>query len=230
MIEPKQILPLFPIAVGCYHFGDVTELRDRVREYIKDRPFNQNNDNPNLKHYLQKGDNTDGSVNINDGFFNHFSDTGLEEFFNETAYHFHTTILGLSIQSPYRVVDAWVNHCSQGSQPFHAHINSFLSGTFYLDHDETAAPIEFVNPSVTHQIEPAISFTPDYNNTTIFSQPAAQIKPEPGDFLLWQSHIRHGFTNNQSPNRLSLSVNMIPQIVFSNRYGFEVSPITKEWN
>jgi len=48
--------------------------------------------------------------------------------------------------------------------------------------------------------------------------------------LLWQSHIRHGYNNNQSPNRLSLSVNMIPQIVFSHRYGFEVSPITKEWN
>ena len=100
-IQPKNVLGLFPIPIGCYAYqGDIVSLRDKVREYIKTRPYNQNNDNPNLKHYLQKGDNTDGSVNINDIFFNHF-DTDLEQFFNDSAFHFHTQVLGLDIQSDY---------------------------------------------------------------------------------------------------------------------------------
>ena len=129
-IQPKNVLGLFPIPIGCYSYqGDIVSLRDKVREYIKTRPYNQNNDNPNLKHYLQKGDNNDGSVNINDIFFNHF-DTDLEQFFNDSAFHFHTQVLGLDIQSDYEVVDCWINECTAGSQPFHAHVNSFISGTF----------------------------------------------------------------------------------------------------
>ena len=229
-IQPKNVLGLFPIPIGCYAYqGDIVSLRDKVREYIKTRPYNQNNDNPNLKHYLQKGDNTDGSVNINDIFFNHFN-TDLEQFFNDSAFHFHTQVLGLDIQSDYEVVDCWINECTAGSQPFHAHVNSFISGTFYLDHDDEAAPIEFVNPKLSHQIEPCITFTPNPNNSTVFSQPTGMVKPVPGDLLLWESHIRHGYNNNRSKNRLSISMNMIPRIVFSNRYGFEVKPIKEDWN
>jgi uncharacterized protein (TIGR02466 family) len=229
--NPHNVIGLFPIPVACYRFpGDITPLKDQVRSYIKELTFNQNNDNPNLKHYMQKGDNADGKVTLKDSFFKHFEDQKLWNFFTQSAFNFHTEVLGLMIQSEYTVVDAWVNHCSSGDQPFHAHINSFISGTFYLDHDDNAAPIEFVNPKLSHQTEPAISFTPDHNLTTVFSAPTAQIKPIPGDLLLWQSHIRHGYSNNQSPNRLSLSMNMIPRVVFSHRYGFECTPLEEEWS
>lgn len=230
-ITPQQVIGLFPVPVACYRYqNDISELKDQVREYIKTRPYNQNNDNPNLKHYLQKGNNNDGTVTLKDSFFKHFTDTGLEQFFCDAAFQFHTDVLGLQIQSEYTVVDAWINHCTEGNQPFHAHINSFISGTFYLDHDDEAAPIEFVNPRLSHQTEPAISFTPDHNLTTVFSAPTALVKPNPGDLLLWQSHIRHGYSNNNSPNRLSLSMNMIPRVVFSHRYGFECSPLEEEWS
>lgn len=229
-IRPTNVLGLFPTPIGCYHFpDDITDLTKSVNEYIKDCPYNQNNDNPDLKHYLQKGNNSDGTVTLKDSFFKHFGNTGLEQFFCDAAFHFHTDVLGLQIQSEYTVVDAWVNHCASGSQPFHAHVNSFISGTFYLDHDNEAAPIEFVNPKLSHQTEPAISFTPDHSRATVFSQPTALVKPQPGDLILWESHIRHGYNDNKSPNRLSLSMNMIPRVVFSHRYGFEVSPLEEEW-
>ena len=98
------------------------------------------------------------------------------------------------------------------------------------DHDDEAAPIEFVNPKLSHQIEPAISFTPNPNNSTVFSQPTGIVKPVAGDLLLWESHIRHGYNNNRSKNRLSISMNLVPRIVFSHRYGFEVKPIKEDWN
>lgn len=229
-IQAHNVMGLFPVPIACYKFpDDITPLKNEVREYIKDLPYNQNNDNPNLKHYMQKGDNCDGKVTLKDSFFKHFEQHKLWDFFTQSAWNFHTEILGLMIQSEYTVVDAWVNHCASGDQPFHAHINSFISGTFYLDHDNEAAPIEFVNPKLSHQIEPAISFTPDHSRATVFSAPTALVKPQPGDLILWQSHIRHGYSNNNSPNRLSLSMNMIPRVVFSHRYGFECTPLEEEW-
>ena len=73
-----------------------------------------------------------------------------------------------------------------------------------------------------------MGFTPDGNNASVFSQPRAAVKPMEGDLLLWESHIRHGYSENRSPNRMSLSVNMIPRIVFSHRYGFVVKPLEEE--
>ena len=203
---------LFWFVILSYAHGDVM-FRDEINVSCLSFPRYDFAFNPTLK----------------DSFFKHFTDTGLEQFFCDAAFHFHTDVLGLMIQSEYRVVDAWVNHCASGGQPFHAHVNSFLSGTFYLDHDADAAPIEFVNPRLAHQIEPAISFTPDHSRATVFSQPTALIKPQPGDLILWESHIRHGYNDNKSPNRLSLSMNMIPRVVFSHRYGFEVSQLEEEW-
>ena len=75
-----------------------------------------------------------------------------------------------------------------------------------------------------------MGFTPDENNASIFSQPRAAVKPMEGDLLLWESHVRHGYSENHSPNRMSLSINMIPRIVFSHRYGFVVKPLEEELN
>ncbi len=238
-VRPKDVLPLFPIAVGCYAYPDreyIIGLKEKVRDYVKDLPHNRNWDNEGLKHYMQRGDLVDNAgntagVTLNNTFFKHFECPELYDWFCECAFQFHTEVLGLQIQSKYLITDSWVNcNTGEGGQSYHAHINSFLSGTFYLDSDESAAPIEFQSPKYNFAIEPHIGFTPDTNNASIFSQPRAAIKPMEGDLLLWESHIRHGYSENHSPNRMSLSINMIPRIVFSHRYGFVVKPLEEELN
>ena len=238
-VRPKDVLPLFPIAVGCYAYPDreyIIGLKEKVRDYVKDLPHNRNWDNEGLKHYMQRGDLVDNAgntagVTLNNTFFKHFECPELYEWFCECAFQFHTEVLGLQIQSKYLITDSWVNcNTGEGGQSYHAHVNSFLSGTFYLDSDETAAPIEFQSPKYNFAIEPHMGFTPDTNNASIFSQPRAAVKPMEGDLLLWESHVRHGYSENHSPNRMSLSINMIPRIVFSHRYGFVVKPLEEELN
>ena len=207
-----------------------------MRDYVKDLPHNRNWDNEGLKHYMQRGDLVDNAgntagVTLNNTFFKHFECPELYDWFCECAFQFHTEVLGLQIQSKYLITDSWVNcNTGEGGQSYHAHINSFLSGTFYLDSDESAAPIEFQSPKYNFAIEPHMGFTPDTNNASIFSQPRAAVKPMEGDLLLWESHVRHGYSENHSPNRMSLSINMIPRIVFSHRYGFVVKPLEEELN
>ena len=236
-ITPKEILPLFPIAVGCYSYPDkqyLEDLTNKVREDTKDRDHNVNWNNKDLKHYYQRGEQVNAKgetqgVTLNNNFFKNVDAPELEQWMKECAYHFHTKVLGYMIQSEYLINDSWVN-CNRGNggQSYHAHVNSFLSGTMYLDHDDDAAPIEFQSPKFNFAIEPHIGFTPDIENATVFSQPRAVIKPDVGDFLIWESHLRHGYSDNNSPNRISLSVNMIPRIVFSHRYGFEVKMLESE--
>ncbi len=238
-VRPKDVLPLFPIAIGCYAYPDreyIIGLKEKVRDYVKDLPHNRNWDNEGLKHYMQRGDLVDNAgntagVTLNNTFFKHFECPELYDWFCECAFQFHTEVLGLQIQSKYLITDSWVNcNTGEGGQSYHAHVNSFLSGTFYLDSDESAAPIEFQSPKYNFAIEPHMGFTPDANNASIFSQPRAAVKPMEGDLLLWESHVRHGYSENHSPNRMSLSINMIPRIVFSHRYGFVVKPLEEELN
>tara|TARA_B100000131_G_scaffold181769_1_gene175451 strand:+ start:4844 stop:5746 length:903 start_codon:yes stop_codon:yes gene_type:complete len=238
-VRPKDVLPLFPIAIGCYAYPDreyISGLKEKVRDYVKDLPHNRNWDNEGLKHYMQRGDLVDNAgntagVTLNNTFFKHFECPELYDWFCECAFQFHTEVLGLQIQSKYLITDSWVNcNTGEGGQSYHAHVNSFLSGTFYLDSDESAAPIEFQSPKYNFAIEPHMGFTPDTNNASIFSQPRAAVKPMEGDLLLWESHVRHGYSENHSPNRMSLSINMIPRIVFSHRYGFVVKPLEEELN
>lgn len=65
----------------------------------------------------------------------------------------------------------------------HSHPGSFLSGLFYLDVPDDAAPIIFYDPSVHYDYIP---FTPDELERKTYI-----IKPKSGMLLVWNSWIKH---------------------------------------
>ena len=79
-VRPKDVLPLFPIALGCYAYPDleyIKGLKEKVRDYVKDLPHNKNWDSEGLNHYMQRGDLVDNAgnaagVTLNNNFFKHF--------------------------------------------------------------------------------------------------------------------------------------------------------------
>lgn len=117
--------------------------------------------------------------------------------------------------SELRFTNAWFNECGVGGQQYmHNHCNSVLSGTLYLRADERSN-LEFQSPyglnefgnmllDETNTMRPN-RFGYGYHFKTV------TYRVERGACLFWPSHLNHGYSENFTPGRLSLSFNFLPE-------------------
>lgn len=126
----------------------------------------------------------------------------------------------LNHESDLFITNAWFNECQVGGeQKPHNHTNSVLSGTVYLRTDENTT-IKFYSPyghaNTCNSLTNNPSSEPNeygYN----FHQKSVVLLIDSGDCLFWESFMKHGYSNNKTPNRLSLSFNLMPN-TFRNLY------------
>lgn len=120
-----------------------------------------------------------------------------------------------------RFTQAWYNECQVGGwQKAHSHCNCTLSGTLYLRTDENSI-LDFFNAGNTNENSPAILDEPSKKNNKfgyMFHANSVTAPVNTGDALFWPSHINHGYPDNKTPNRLSLSFNLMP-IALNSLYG-----------
>ena len=119
------------------------------------------------------------------------------------------------------LTNAWFNECEVGSNQFmHTHANSVLSGTLYLRTDEHTY-ISFESPLGHTEVANHLSDQTDTFRENKFGYnyhySYCNITVGNGVCLFWPSFIKHGYQNNQTPNRLSLSFNLMPES-FNNLY------------
>jgi uncharacterized protein (TIGR02466 family) len=111
--------------------------------------------------------------------------------------------------------NAWFNECEIGSSQFmHTHANSVLSGTLYLRTDENTY-IQFQSPFGISEFANCLSDNTDTEKPNKFGYNyhfhQCSITVGNGVCLFWPSYMKHGYQNNQTPNRLSLSFNLMPE-------------------
>ena len=144
--------------------------------------------------------------------------TELGDRITEAANFVYTEVM--NFQSDLFITNAWFNECSVGSSQFmHTHGNSVLSGTLYLRTDENT-DIQFQRPGAS-QVQNTLDDNPDTDRDNKYGYnfhfPACTFNVENGVCLFWPSYMKHGYQNNQTPNRLSLSFNLMPKS-FNNLY------------
>lgn len=110
--------------------------------------------------------------------------------------------------------NSWFNLCQiDGSQRLHTHANCVLCGTLYLNVDEKSN-LCFQSPF--HRTGTACILADDPDSETPneygfnFHQNLITTKLKTGDCFIWPSYLDHGYFDNQTPNRLSLSFNLMP--------------------
>ena len=114
-----------------------------------------------------------------------------------------------------QVTNAWFNLAEIGaSQGAHTHANCRLCGTLYLTTDENTV-VQFYHPQSNASQHVELFDQPDEdspNNYGLsFHHPEVKVKVRAGDCLFWPPYLKHGYENNQTPNRLSLSFNLMPR-------------------
>ena len=113
------------------------------------------------------------------------------------------------------ITNAWFNECQVGSSQFmHTHGNSVLSGTLYIRTDENTY-IDFQTPYGMSEVANTLSDDPNMDKDNkygyIYHFQHCNITVGNGVCLFWPSYMKHGYHNNQTPNRLSLSFNLMPK-------------------
>jgi len=113
-----------------------------------------------------------------------------------------------------RFTNAWFNECEVGGRQYmHNHCNSVLSGTLYLRADERT-DLQFQSPYGLNDFGNLLLDEPNINRPNQFGYSyhfkMASYKLASGDCLFWPSHLRHGYSENRTPRRLTLSFNLLP--------------------
>ncbi len=113
-----------------------------------------------------------------------------------------------------RITNAWFNECEAGGRQYmHNHCNSVISGTLYLRTDEHSH-IQFQSPYGLNDFGNLLLDEPNMNRPNRLGYrhhfKIVAYKVDAGACLFWPSHLRHGYAENRTPGRLSLSFNFLP--------------------
>ena len=165
---------------------------------------------------------TDDTINRN-GVINFYNDGNVFRLFSELqplhdsilskANYIYQKILNYQDTTLY-ITNAWFNICAVGGhQIFHNHCNSVLSGTVYLNTDKYTE-IQFQSPyasvpSTHNQIKDLPSNQPNEKGYE-YHNDYHRVNVGDGQCLFWPSYLLHGYQENRTNNRLSLSFNLFP--------------------
>lgn len=220
---------IFPIKIGSYVSNDHIKsvVKDKCFQICKDPKSGTNNTkivsgpalNPfeqvqsTLTHYHQ------GPNSLLD--LEEFHEFGI--WIKKCSLNYIKNTLGFECEGNIIITGCWLNKCdTDGFQDIHNHANSLVSGTYFVNLQQGHAPIRFVNP---------LTPTPFNVNSAILTLPRRkqideiEMPKREGTLLLWESHLNHYYRSNNADNRLSISFNVVPEIVHDGMYGFRTQRI-----
>jgi len=200
-----QAAPLFATPV----FKVKIPQSDRAKAYFENNIL-KNSDSTTID--------TQGSLShyhSRDNVFSRYSELNwLQEKIVEAGTFVYHDLMNYSASGKMLITNAWFNLCQTGgNQPAHNHVNCLLCGTLYL-HTDKNTKILFYNPQNidSHHSELFDAPSAKENKHGLgFHKQESQVDVNAGECLFWPSRLKHGYQNNQTPNRLSLSFNMMPK-------------------
>ena len=141
----SQVHPLFPIPVGSYKgFSKQDEIKESLLDLLSSNETRPNSQEPNLRHCFDSS--VTGILNLNDSLLQ-----ALKSWVLDCTLDFVQEIEGCHCNEM-QVISSWCNCADKGaSQAPHRHENSWISGTYYITHEEGHAPIQFYKSAALTQ-------------------------------------------------------------------------------
>jgi uncharacterized protein (TIGR02466 family) len=209
-----DVFEIFSTPIGVFKYHDEKYLGKNIEKYLKENNPSHNGHSQELKHY---GDDHGSSV-LNNNIFGNFKKWVLE-----CGMFYSTEVLGYNIPDKLIITESWINVANKGAYQFpHLHVNSFISGTYYVNRNNNHSPIFFKHPkNIEFNGNKPILLMGTKKQTKFNTD--VKIEPANGTLVLWESFVVHGYDNNMSDNRIALSMNMMPNTVTNGRYGYKVS-------
>lgn len=215
---PPETFDIFPSPVSVYSYSKHEEVKELIYRVISESNETLNSNSNALFHY---GNDMGESILYNEGFEN------FKNWVEECCEDYVQKVLGNYLPDKMMVTDSWVNIANKGAfQYYHYHGNSIVSGTYYINFDEEHVPLFFKHPN-TFEGQHLPVFEMEKGPTTKYNSDA-RINVYEGGLYLWRSHMPHGYPVNPKDDRISLSMNFIPNYISSGKYGFKATTISRE--
>ena len=212
-VERSDVFEIFPEKIGSYIFNHEhrTSLKqlcfDLIDKYKNNREHIRQSATGKLTHYFDPARST-SSLLDHPGFetFNNWIKRCSIDYINNT--------IGSNCEDVI-ITQCWINDCSKdGFQKPHNHMNSLISGTYYVNcTPEMHAPLTFNKPNIE---------SAPYLRLGGTGERFAHIEPHDGILLLWESHLYHGYHSNDTDKRVSISFNVVPETM-PGMYGFKLT-------
>lgn len=113
------------------------------------------------------------------------------------------------VNTQFYFLNSWIvkHHPNDWAQPHH-HINSLLSGVYYLKTEKNSGDINFIKNYKEQNVFP-LTITPNYSEYNYSNSKHYNFKPKVGDLIIFPSTLMHEVTINKSNNiRYSLAFNV----------------------
>ena len=113
----------------------------------------------------------------------------------------------LDISDEFEISTSWINRYKETEiNPKHSHPNALISGVYYVDSDETSAPIVFEKPYLyTNLFHSTIKASFQNKNHNQFNTDYYGLKPVTGDLYMFPSWLEH-YVPPQTGNKTRYSI------------------------
>lgn len=211
-----NVYSIFPTSIATFEYEKHQEFKEKFLSYL-----DKNKDKLVQTTY---GINLWHMHNVpNENFLDFYDDNQeFENFLTNSCKYYLKEIIGDKVDDLI-ITDCWINICNDsGSQPFHNHGNSYISGTYYLNYDpDIHSHLKFNSPYHGNSRLPFLNL--DIEKITPYNArdlECAFIKE--GFLALWPSQLVHGYEKNNSKHRITISMNFLPKRFSSGPYSFSI--------
>ena len=135
----------------------------------------------------------------------------LKRFCHHAATKYFNDVLHID-DPKITIQQSWGNKTPKGTHhPRHYHLNSMLSGVFYIDTGDESSPIVFDGP--TREEFPVRQESSDERGSNEFMNDSYTFPAKEGILAIFPSSLHHYVpTNNTDKERISLSFNSFPEL------------------
>jgi uncharacterized protein (TIGR02466 family) len=211
---------LFPITVETFKYDRAAELKAAILEQVLPESKEQVTNNTGTVSYYQSTNNHSVSLFHNS---DHPEVLLFKQFCLDSAVIYAGKTLEYQIERMI-CVGSWVNIYRESSgQDSHFHGNSLISANYFLNF-QNHTPLTFWNPQAsTRHVTPALNTDrkAHLQNPGNFSW--ANLPCNEGEIMFFPSWLNHSVECLSNNNRVTISMNFMPNKVMWEGYGFEIA-------
>jgi len=207
-----QFFEVFPTVISKSFYHKNESLKSIIENILKNVETSDVTYYSNSVHYYEK----------NDSLLEHPELKDFKDFLLDRAKEYLLRVY--KTQADIFIPLCWINKANSGHTLVpHNHANAFLSGTYYLNYDhDQHAHLQFYKSDLG-KTSPYLELTSKSYDS--YNAKNCEFLLAEGDFLIWPSNIEHGYINNSSDNRISISMNFLPKVIDNGRYRFQIEKI-----
>lgn len=217
-----SLKPLFVLPLGVYDYPRHQEFKEVIIDHISDKVSDITVDDVNIDHLY----NYEYQNLFND--FDHPEVQTLKDFILRRSDEYIKEVMGYTRYEELMITNSWLNmstdDCYLG---LHHHGCAMIAANYFINFNPNVhAPLTFANPFYANTPMPKLS--PWIDQPSPFSTLSNTPPQKEGQILIWPGGLDHGFEyKNTTANRVTLSMNIIPNRVNTGVYEITISECKK---